>query len=261
MKLKTLQMLLPAALLTYSALGDLVNINNNGEQSLYQALGYLNNAALNNPVGGVYNQSGGAYTDFTLNTTVISSQYSSLLLELAGNAPNNTFGIYDTAATGNKLQILDGSAGPNLDPSVAKQLTFTVDMFGVTTISVAGGGSLVLPSGHSTIGFYLNTGAGGNGTFYSQMGLNGGNLQHVAAFNILDTAYGRAPFPTVGQSGYVMGWEDLPAASSDLDYQDMVVSLTALPVPEPTTIVAGVLLLVPFGASTFRTLRRKNVVA
>jgi hypothetical protein len=33
------------------------------------------------------------------------------------------------------------------------------------------------------------------------------------------------------------------------------------PVPEPTTIIAGALLLLPFGASTLRMLRRKNLVA
>jgi hypothetical protein len=35
-------------------------------------------------------------------------------------------------------------------------------------------------------------------------------------------------------------------------------SLTATPVPEPTTILAGALLLLPFGVSTIRMLRRKT---
>lgn len=47
-----------------------------------------------------------------------------------------------------------------------------------------------------------------------------------------------------------MGMEDL----TDRDYQDMVVSIT--PVPEPTTLVAGALLLLPFGMSTLRRLRK-----
>jgi hypothetical protein len=34
--------------------------------------------------------------------------------------------------------------------------------------------------------------------------------------------------------------------------------LPLLPVPEPSTVMAGVLLLVPFGASTLRMLRRKQ---
>jgi hypothetical protein len=32
--------------------------------------------------------------------------------------------------------------------------------------------------------------------------------------------------------------------------------LTATPVPEPTTMIAGALLLLPFGASTLRRMRK-----
>jgi len=36
-------------------------------------------------------------------------------------------------------------------------------------------------------------------------------------------------------------------------------SLSLTAVPEPTTILSGVLMLLPFGASTLRILRRKQV--
>jgi hypothetical protein len=45
------------------------------------------------------------------------------------------------------------------------------------------------------------------------------------------------------------GWDK----SSDFNVQ-----VFGTPVPEPTTMVAGALLLLPFGASTLRMLRRKQ---
>ena len=36
--------------------------------------------------------------------------------------------------------------------------------------------------------------------------------------------------------------------------------ITAIPVPEPTTMIAGALLLLPFGASTLRILRRNRMM-
>ena len=42
---------------------------------------------------------------------------------------------------------------------------------------------------------------------------------------------------------------------TQLDFDN--VSLTATPVPEPTTIISGSLMLLPFGASTLRILRRR----
>jgi hypothetical protein len=63
-----------------------------------------------------------------------------------------------------------------------------------------------------------------------------------------------------GASSYVLGWEDLPLSSSDLDNQDMVLLVSQLvPVPEATTMIAGALLLLPLGASTLRILRRRRI--
>ena len=42
--------------------------------------------------------------------------------------------------------------------------------------------------------------------------------------------------PSAGN--YVVGWEDLPLSSSDLDYQDLVIEVCGVrPVPEPATII------------------------
>lgn len=258
MKKLTIGLLTSSVMLGSSAFGQLVQApwptSGGAEQNLYQILGFNNNAALN---AAIVNQSGGSFTPFEL-TAQAASQYSSLLLEEAGNAPNNTFGVYVVGDTGssfaaNSIQLLNGANGPNLNPADAVQLSISTAL---NTVTVTVGNQTI--SG-SAIGFYLNTGAGGNGIYYSalsdELNANGNNMQHVAAFNIGDTVYGQAPYPTVGQSGFVMAWEDLPASSSDFDYNDMVVSLTALPVPEPSTVVAGAMLLLPFGLSTVRLAR------
>ena len=56
-------------------------------------------------------------------------------------------------------------------------------------------------------------------------------------------------------SGYVwLTYWDNAFANNNLN----IANLDASPVPEPTTMVAGALLLLPFGASTLRMLRRKQ---
>jgi hypothetical protein len=49
------------------------------------------------------------------------------------------------------------------------------------------------------------------------------------------------------------------SAQGGLDTIDSYVSYTPNPVPEPTTMIAGALLLLPFGASTLRILRKRQV--
>jgi hypothetical protein len=55
----------------------------------------------------------------------------------------------------------------------------------------------------------------------------------------------------------VIAFED----GTDFDFNDLVVEVSGVapvPVPEPTTMVAGALLLLPFGASTLRILRKNR---
>jgi hypothetical protein len=260
MKLKALLVAVPCAWLASSAFGAIVNApwapdtGNNGEQNLYSILGYANNAALNSAV---LNQSGGAATDWSVATSD-AAHYSSLILEMAGNANNNEFGIYQTGNTANRLTVFTGPSNPDL--SSAKQLIVQTVMGDTKIYLNSLSGSFIDIGADTSFGFYLDTHTG-FGTWYSKISQNSDGMQHVVALDVMGTKYGQSPYPTAGQSGYIMGWEDLPNSSSDHDYQDMVVSLTALPIPEPTTVVAGALLLIPFGASTLRMVRRKNIAA
>ena len=74
------------------------------------------------------------------------------------------------------------------------------------------------------------------------------------------TAYGTTTFGqmTVYETAVEIGdWDNGVAtipASANID------SITLFPVPEPTTMIAGALLLLPFGASTLRILRKSHAV-
>jgi len=62
------------------------------------------------------------------------------------------------------------------------------------------------------------------------------------------------------------GWVNLPVVSFTISTDDIGFTFGRMvegpegmvPVPEPSTIVAGLLLLLPFGASTLRALRKRN---
>jgi hypothetical protein len=57
-----------------------------------------------------------------------------------------------------------------------------------------------------------------------------------------------------GGSGFENGFALMPGVSGSFDLKEM----ETLAVPEPTTMIAGALLLLPFGASTLRMLRKNR---
>jgi hypothetical protein len=181
--------------------------------------------------------------------TANASQTSTLLLEIAGNKDINSFGIYDLV-TKKTLQIFAGTVS------------------GITTKTVTYSGGIVsLGSDNLTVGssfgFYLQSGSGP--TYYSRVSDNGTDGDHMvtqrtSASRTLLASSGLIPSDVSwGTSEYLLGWEDIPLSSGDKDYQDMLVKVDAVPVPEPTTMIAGALLLLPFGASTLRILRKRKV--
>jgi hypothetical protein len=62
--------------------------------------------------------------------------------------------------------------------------------------------------------------------------------------------------------GTYVAFEDLPFPDSDFNYFDETYVFTDIAVtstvPEPTTMLAGALLLLPFGANTLRILRKNR---
>lgn len=217
------------------------------EKNLYEILGMPNNDHVQ--VGGV---DGTQIDTDDLWSTAIGDHFTSLVIEQAGNFNFNSFGVYDPTVAdplntvGAFLEIFPGSQGA--DPDVFKVLGLNGNtiMVGLNSITLGG----------TTFGFYLkkdNTGQ----IFYSEPSRNSpSGVDQLATFDINDTKYGKPPFNN-NNTGWLLAWEDLPYNPSDKDFNDMLITLTAQPIPEPTTYIAGALLLLPFGFSTLRAIRRR----
>jgi hypothetical protein len=148
---------------------------------------------------------------------------ATMIIEVAGNASTNTFGIYDPYNLSATLQLFGGAAtgGNQAVVSVTAANLFALN-FGVGVQFTS-----------NTFGYYLGT---NNGIFYSQAGLNANGADQMVAFQGDGDKIqlpGIAP-GVWGASSFILAWEDIALASSDKDYNDMVVyveSVTAVPEP------------------------------
>ena len=154
-----------------------------------------------------------------------------LLLELAGYAGTNTFGIYGYSYDangnlnlGNTLEIFQGPDSPGFSTgsqtlyfNVANsQVSLNYNMSGAVSIG-------------TTFGFYIST--QDKYTFYSQTALNTDKTDHMMIFDTSKIGSG------LGGSDVVIAIEDL-YGGGDRDYNDMVVGITDVtPVPEPATML------------------------
>lgn len=242
-----------AALTSVSTTGSWDGDAPGGPGTLVQVMkSLLGNPSYNaNALGNRVQDTGPGITDQTW--SINTSATTALLLEIAGNHTGNNFGIYKLGSPAKKLQIFPGSAA-----GVSSQ---TVTFSG--GIAYVGANSLNVGN---VFGFYLS---GPGGTFYSRQSDNtGGYDQMVTLKTSANTSlnlnapglagWKNSTTPTIDWNvgEYLLGWEDLPWNNSDKDYQDMLVKVSAIPVPEPATMIAGALLLLPFGLSTLRFIRK-----
>jgi Domain of unknown function (DUF4114)/PEP-CTERM motif len=151
---------------------------------------------------------------------------ATMIIEVAGNAAINTFGIYDLNSPSTMLQLFSGAAtgGTQAFLSVTDTNLFSVNF-----------GAGVQFSG-SSFGYYLSA-ANGN-TFYSVPTNNVGDEDHMVAFRG-DGDVIKLPNRPAGQwgsSSYILAWEDLPLSTGDTDYNDMVVYVESVSVPEPGSL-------------------------
>jgi hypothetical protein len=222
MKLKLIASVLAAGLFAVPAFGS-VTILPGHETSLASILGFGSDAAVN---------AAQIATPPTYNTSS-GSQVSTLLLEIAGNAGVNQFGIYSTADRTKTIAIFNGSATAGASAVIT-----------VTAGSIAFGGTTIT----GPYGFYLRNETTGT-TFFSE------DNKQFAFFNASST-----PNYSSYLNSLIIACEDIDINSddpnNDQDYNDMIVMVSA--VPEPTTVVAGLLLLLPLGMGTFRILRQRR---
>ncbi|PCJ34021.1 MAG: PEP-CTERM sorting domain-containing protein [Moraxellaceae bacterium] len=173
------------------------------------------------------------------------------VVEIAGNASTNSFGIYDENNTGLYLEIFSGSdtTGDDATFSIlddgsvlvnhATALQNGADINDITA-SIINGDTLYdtgMDFSTGNFGFYLATAS--NGTFYSIEDDNAaGNDQMVAYQGKGDLVNIAGQNKSWTSGGWILAFEDvLISNGSDQDYNDLVVMVESTqPVSEPATL-------------------------
>jgi len=168
-----------------------------------------------------------------------SGSIATMIIEVAGNANTNTFGIYDVNNASNFLQLFSGPSGEGYRSTLLLSLVNGAYKFTATLYDAAGDlvSSAQKTFSSATFGYYLGTANGP--TFYSEAGKNANEDDQMVAYQgDGDTIQLPGGVPAKwGSSSYILAWEDLPLDSSDKDYNDMVVYVESVtPVPEPASL-------------------------
>jgi hypothetical protein len=213
------------------------SFGSSGEPSLQQSFNELfGAAAAPDAVADCLDDGAGPRSDGVWHSTGQSS--ATILLELAGFADFNSFGLYDPLNPANRLDVFAGRLGPGSTAS----LTFA-SIAGGTRVTMNIVGSPTPP--RSTVflseafGFMLSTPEGN--TFFSQSGLNVDGADHSYAYRGDGSWFlrGGAQGTQFGVHDAILAYEDL--VHGDNDFQDFVVLVRGVePIPLPA---AGWLLL------------------
>ncbi len=186
---------------------------------------------------------------------------ATLVIELAGYAQINSFGVYDYSDPLNSVELFAGerSAGDKASLSIGENGEVTVVLINADG-SFAGVNQGTFE--RDRFGYYLQSGSGE--TYYSENHLNastGGEPvegdDHMVAYqgkgDVVDLEGSEAG--TWTDNEYILAWEDLPLDVSDRDYTDFVVMVESVePVPEPAILAMFGLGLAAFG---FASRKRK----
>ncbi len=200
---------------------------------------------MSDTVGGEENDAISDEKDSYWTMTSASGSVATFIIEIAGYHNINSFGIYDSADTGNYVQLF---SGPD-HPDNGADSSMTVTILGDGSVEVDGVDSGV-DFAESSFGYYLSN----NTTYYSDSSLNAGGADQMAAFqgNNSDeiTVPGFAA-STWEDDAFILVWEDV--IGGDRDFNDMVMlveSVQPTATPEPATMFllgAGLLGMVGAG--------------
>jgi hypothetical protein len=191
-------------------------------------------------------------SDSIWSITGTESSLATLIIEVAGWANVNTFGIWDAYDPSKKVELFSGVAAAGSTAKLSILADGSVEMnLTDTGVDFAG----------NSFGYYLTNGS--NQTFYSLTSLNDDQFDHMVAFRGTDTDKIQLPDLSAGlwtNNEYVLAWEDI-YGGGDWDYQDMVLmveSVQPAPVPEPATMLLLGSGLV--GLAGYRKLRKRYPV-
>jgi hypothetical protein len=174
--------------------------------------------------------------------TASGSSVATLIMELAGNANFNEFGVY---ADDVYIPLFTGSM------SAGAGVTFSLFDLGDSVYSVFTNYTDTGYDFHTNkFGFYLD---GPSGLFHSDTAANSDGMDHMLALQGNNTDTIQLPYRAPGvwtDNEFILAWEDT-AGLGDGDYNDFVVmmeSVTNVPEPAPLALMAiGLLALVMVG--------------
>lgn len=165
-----------------------------------------------------------------------------ILVELAGNAGTNVFGIYDLENPNNRIVVFEGNDSSGAEATI--RLRDTVNGWQVRVQELnnpsdpsdqhTGNWDRMLVSTNA-FGFYLAT---SNGTFFSGSALNADGQDHMFAYQGTNTPFisGALEDEIFNRTDYILAWEDL-VGLGDADYNDFVLIASDItPVPLPTAV-------------------------
>ena len=178
---------------------------------------------------------------------------ATMIIELAGFANENTFGVYN----GDELvELFSG------DQVAGDQAFLSIKLDG--SVWVNNIDTLVDFTGGNNFGFYLDSSANtGGGLFFSDTDMNIDTYDHMFAYQGNDSDVVQLPglFPGLWTDNeFIIAFEDLygsgvDGTASDWDYTDFVVMVESIqPVPEPATMLlfgSGLIGLAAFGRRKF----------
>jgi hypothetical protein len=156
---------------------------------------------------------------------------ATVLIEIAGFANQNEFGIYDPSAhTQRQVTVFSGPASSGA--SATLQLVSNGASYDVRV-----NGALQGQFATQNFGFFLHTPL--NDTFFSQPGFNVDGADHLYSYRGQGQTFVSGPLGGTAFSDamYLLAFEDLRIPGGDQDFQDFVATANFAPVPLPASIV------------------------
>lgn len=165
-------------------------------------------------------------TDAYWEITGSGGSVATIIVELAGFANDNIFGIF---SNGKYVPVFGGLAGPGA------QATIGIANSGEVFLNHAGTGVFF---NQNLFGFYLQTPE--QNVFHSDDSLNGDGKDHMLAYQGTGTEKVQLPGWSAGiwtVNEYILAFEDLFGRAADNDYDDFVVMVESVrPVPVPAAL-------------------------
>ena len=166
---------------------------------------------------------------------------ATLIIELAGFANTNTFGVYDAANPASKVQIFNGAA------STGAKAALSIGADGSVSLNFVDTG---IDFATNSFGYYLDATVGNQdpqSIWYSDTSLNVDNFDHMLAYQGKNIDTVQLPGSAAGlwtNNEWILAFEDLrtgPAPfASDKDFTDFVVMVESVnPVPAPGAVLLG----------------------